>query len=47
MASSYLNNQSEIYFLHGTSINSTVWNQSVVQSIGELFGYNPNRGGDT
>ena len=44
MASSYLNNQSEIYFLQGTSINSKVWNQSAVKLIGELFGYNPNRG---
>ncbi len=44
MGSSYLNDQSEIYFLHGTSVNSKVWNPSVVQSIGELFGYHRNRG---
>lgn len=36
--------QSEIYFLHGTSIDSRVWHPSIVQSIANVFGNSSSQG---
>ncbi len=44
IASSESNTYSELYFVHGTSIDSTIWNLSIVKSIGELFGHDLNQG---